>query len=299
MLSQQIAVKAVNVLRYRPGRRCVLHYQAERDGRPFDIVGKLYRKPKRAFETAKTHDALSRWQSDVLKVPALLAEPYDGFLLMEYVSGRNLGDALEHESSSSEREHFIRSAARALAALHSMALVSRERRTVAAEFVSLQERLAALRQAASDLHHELEGFTQKIASHLAKVDAPGSCTIHGEYKPNQLLVSDGDIALVDLDRVCNGDPAIDVGNFAAVLCKEVALERHAHLEDLARVFLDEYLEQRSSPGVAERARLYKAIALLRMLVRSFERAPQQALQQGDVWQPLVLLREAQRALDSL
>jgi thiamine kinase-like enzyme len=139
----------------------------------------------------------------------------------------------------------------------------------------------------------------KLESVLSRLRVPEETFIHGEYKPNQLLLEAGRVMLVDLDRACTGDPALDVGNFVATLKKEWLLEGHSHLLGLDTIFLEHYLSQSRSKGLAERATAVQVISLLRMLTRYFERLPQQHMRMGNDWPPLALMREAERLLHTL
>ena len=50
------------------------------------------------------------------------------------------------------------------------------------------------------------------------------CAVHGDFSANQVLVSETDVAIIDLDWACLGDPADDLGNFLAQF-ERLALRR--------------------------------------------------------------------------
>lgn len=294
-------VMRIDVLRYRPGRRCVLLFEIEMaDGTTLEIVGKLYRDGGRAQAVARKLAALCRQTSGQLLLPEPVGDPGElPLLLMKRLRGSNLGDQLESTTSREENERSVRAAAAALAGFHRLALESDQRRSLQTELGQLQSRLEPVRHVEPDLAAEVGDLLTQLEAPLAQLPPAADCLIHGEYKPNQLLLSHGRIAVVDLDRACLGDPAIDVGNFMAVLRKEVLLEGHTHLEGLDQVFLAEYESAQQVTGLAKRAKLFESIAFLRMLTRHFERAPQQYGHRGDDWPPLALLHEARRSLASL
>jgi aminoglycoside phosphotransferase (APT) family kinase protein len=220
-------------------------------------------------------------------------------LLMTRLRGSNLGDQLETTTSRGQNERAVRAAAAALASFHRFALDSDQRRSLQTELGNLRGRLDPVHNVAPQLATEVALLLAQVEALLAQLPPAAGCVIHGEYKPNQLLLSEGRIAVVDLDRACIGDPAIDVGNFMAVLRKEVLLEGHGHLEGLDAVFLAEYDLAHHVDGLARRAKLFESISFLRMLTRHFERAPQQYARRREDWPPLVLLRETRRSLASL
>jgi hypothetical protein len=294
-----IAVKRVDVLRYRPGRRCVLRYDVEHADGALDLVGKLYANPDRAQLVAKKLAVLSSQATRELMLAAPIGElANNGLLLMEHLHGSNLGDELEATASRDKNERAIRAAAAGLAAFHRFGLESSQRRSLQTELNNLRARLRPLHDVAAGLARDIEALLTQIEARLAALPKAAECVIHGEYKPNQLLLNSDQIALVDLDRACIGDPAIDVGNFAAVLRKEVLFEGHSHLAGLDGVFVREYLAANDVDGIVERAGLFQTIAFLRMLTRYFERAPQHYVRQGEDWPPLVLLSEARHSLQT-
>lgn len=292
-----MGVKQVEVLRYRPGRRCVLRYAGEYSNGAIDLVAKLYTDGERAKLVSKKLAALCSQPTSEVKLAAPIGEmPSNGLLLMEYLHGTNLGDQMETTMSREDNERSARAAAAGLAAFHRFRLESSECRSLQTELDNLHARVRPLHDIGCDFAGDVELLLAQIEARFAALPKAAECVIHGEYKPNQLLVAGGQIALVDLDRACIGDPALDVGNFAAVLRKEVLLEGHGHLAGLDGVFVREYLATSNADGIAERASLFQAIAFLRILTRYFERAPQRYARLGAAWPPLALLTEARLSI---
>ena len=59
-----------------------------------------------------------------------------------------------------------------------------------------------------------------LASRLAMglLDAPRlNCPIHGDFSAGQVLLTNGHVALVDLDHAAHSDPAADLGSLMAQL----------------------------------------------------------------------------------
>jgi aminoglycoside phosphotransferase (APT) family kinase protein len=295
-------VTRIEVLRYRPGRRCVLRYELEReDGSRTELVGKLYDDAGRACAVADKLAALAKQQTNEIRLPIAVADPDDAsLLLMTHMRGTNLGDQIENNMSRQENQAAVRAAASALSRFHRFELSTTQRRSLRTELDNLLQRIERLHAVAPALAEDIQALLQQVNQLLDSLPQAKDCVIHGEYKPNQLLLDDGSVAVVDLDRACLGDPAIDVGNFMAVLRKEVVFEGHTHLEDLDRVFLATYEEQATRvDGLAERAHVFEVISFLRMLTRYFERAPQAYERRGSKWPPLALLTEARRSLAAL
>jgi hypothetical protein len=93
------------------------------------------------------------------------------------------------------------------------------------------------------------------------------------------------------------DPAIDVGNFMAVLRKKCC-SRATPTSKAWTVSSWLSTTRPTTPTVLAEREALRSISFLRMLTRHFERAPGVA-QRGEDWPPLVLLRETRRSLASL
>jgi tRNA A-37 threonylcarbamoyl transferase component Bud32 len=296
------AVRAVEVLRYRPRRRCVLRYELEEPaiGGRNELIAKVYPKGPKAEWVRDKLGALRAQVTNGLRLPAPVPSAEASTLLvMERVPGANMGDMLESTETETEAKDVLRVAAGALVTFHGLALKTDEQRTIAGELEQLRRRTEQLCYAAPGLAEEVKVLLDRIAPMVEDVSGAEQCLIHGDYKPTQLLSEHDSAALVDLDRACIGDPAIDVGNFMAVLDKAALIEGVGHASGLADWFLAEYLELSGRRVLEERARLFEAIALVRMLVRKFERVPHKYFRYGRDWQPFALLDEADDRLQAL
>lgn len=84
---------------------------------------------------------------------------------------------------------------------------------------------------------------------------------HGDLSPDQVLLGDDGVRLIDFDRVCLATPAADLGSFRAASAL-------AGAEPLADALLDGYAERRTPPGERE-LRLHTAASLLTRAVEPF------------------------------
>jgi aminoglycoside phosphotransferase (APT) family kinase protein len=102
---------------------------------------------------------------------------------------------------------------------------------------------------------------------------------HGDFTPGQVLLDDaGRTALVDVDTLCLGEPALDLGRFLAYL--HVAAVRRSStawplLGDLTALFVESYLDTCAAMGTAApstgdtrllwaRTALFRALTLARL-----------------------------------
>lgn len=102
------------------------------------------------------------------------------------------------------------------------------------------------------------------------VDASAQVLCHGDFTPSQVLFTDDAVSgMVDLDTVCWGDPAMDLGRFLAHLDLAVAKAGGSSTEPwaerLASHFLAGYGEAAGGRGLdgalPSRTRVFRSIAL--------------------------------------
>jgi aminoglycoside phosphotransferase (APT) family kinase protein len=290
----------VECLRYRPRRRCVLRYRVG-DGDAGDAVAKVYHDGRKAAQVrGKLRRLAPAARPRGLRLPRPRGRPAGlAVVLMERLEGQNLADRLEATRTRAEARPLVEIAGRALAAFHALAPPGRETRRFEDEIGRLRLRGGRLAAVSPDVARRVKALLERIEERLARLGADEFRLVHGDFKPSQLLVEDERPALVDLDRACCGDPALDLGNFLAVLRKQVVLKGSWHVGEVAPAFLAAYRERAERPGSEARARLFEVFALARMLVRNVERAPHGLAWEGDAWRPLRLLDEAERGLDAL
>lgn len=289
----------VAVLRYRPHRRCVLLYvaKAQRDKRRREVIGKVYRQASRAAEVAE-RQRIMRTQAAAsgLVVPEPLAVlPALNLLLMERVPGSQMKDLLRLRSDGRD-ELLTRRAAAALAILHSLRPRVDEVRSLASELERVRKRVGRLQLVAPLLAGHMSALLDRIVSAAREAGSETPSLVHGDFKPSQLLLDETRVAVLDLDRVCRGDPALDVGNFMAQFRKEARLTGRDALRRLARPFLDEYRRRVPAEGLAERARVFETLALVRMASRRFRLDPSSYAASPSASLPALLLEEAAACL---
>jgi aminoglycoside phosphotransferase (APT) family kinase protein len=113
------------------------------------------------------------------------------------------------------------------------------------------------------LARRADELARRLATPLAA--APDMrCSLHGDFSANQVLVSDEDVAIIDLDWACHGDPADDLGNFLAQ-AERIALRgdmSSSRVELLREALLKGYA-QATKGSLPERIGLYTAVEVFR------------------------------------
>jgi hypothetical protein len=278
-------------LRYKPGDRCVIRYVLGlSEGTRAGIVGKLYASPAQASEiyelTRRVYDEqLAQGERPLLPRPLLcinelgLVVTEDLAMGGEITAGTAVLCPVGHASQPPLQA--IHSAARALARLHSGAVLPESARTGAVEAARARKRALRVAEIVPELADRAKSLADRIDERL-EPEIPTRVPAHGSFKPAQLVFRDGQVLITDFDQFCTADPALDVGYFLAYL-RPASLwygRRAARnwFEASARAFLSAYREAAAAgplglemDGIVSRAPLYEAAVMFKIANRRFNR----------------------------
>lgn len=253
---------ALRTLRYKPERRYV--------GQLFGANGTaavVRAYTRRGFDLALMRcRALARTERP--PVPrALGALPEHALLAYEWVDGTSLDEA-------GLASDGVRAAGVALATLHRLPSGDLPHRGPGTEIAAPLEIAASVGILCPHLAQPAGDLARHLADRLAE-RAPGSALLHGDFDASQCLVGvDGRVTILDLDELHRGDPAADLGTFAAhleraAICGRLPPDAPARTVEL---LLDGYA---CAGGAVARdaVELHTAVALLRLATHAFrERA---------------------------
>jgi aminoglycoside phosphotransferase (APT) family kinase protein len=290
-----LRAQAARVLRYRPHRRCVLLRGSGADR----LIAKVYAPGAGAGDAYRRQRAIgaeARARGFVVPRPLALEADRQVFV-MERVPGSSLKQLLGRVGSGGEGARLARAAGGALAGFHAVSVETAESRSLDDELMRVQKPLPGVRLVAPELADRADVVLERVISAAEQTPPAGApVLVHCDYKPSQLLFNRRQVAVVDLDRACRGDAALDVGNFLAQFRKEALLTGNGSLRRLTSPFLDEYSRRTGRAGVAERARVFEVLALVRMAVRRFRMEPAAYARDPSRSLPVVLLDEAAACL---
>ena len=287
----------VSVLKYRPHNRCVLLYKVrapDSDDRR-EVVGKVYKNATKAAKTYAKQRRLHAAAADRgLTIPRPLALVDElNLVLMDRVRGASMQNLLH---MNADPEPMARTAAAALATLHSLPFEGSDVRGFPHLLMRYRKQVDCLRLVAPDLAAEIDNLVSRIERWEGECAPVAPCLIHGDYTLDQLLLGDGGVAIVDLDSIGPGDPAIDVGSFMAK-CRTNAQLMGEKRAELPEYFLAEYLARAGAgSGFAERAQVYCSLKFVRKAVRAFLSKPHRYARSPISSLPAILLKEAARHL---
>jgi hypothetical protein len=208
----------IRLTRHKAGRRCLIEYDVTltRGGRRESVtmIGKMRAKgADRA--THDLHLALRAAgfceanQAGVAVPEPLGLLPELGMWLQRKVPGQLATDLLPKADG-------VALATRIAVTAHTFygAPVPPQRtHTLADELRILRERLGALADAQPQWRARLTGILQGCERLAATLPVSAPRGIHRDFYPDQVLVNDERLYLIDLDLFCLGDPALDIGNF--------------------------------------------------------------------------------------
>jgi aminoglycoside phosphotransferase (APT) family kinase protein len=263
------------VIRYKPARRCVIEYDLETTesrspARAITLVGKVRARgvDRRSYELLQ-----SLWRGqfgpacpDQISVPEPVGVVADfRMTLQRKVTGVTAGEAL----LASDGAVLAIRIADAAAKIHRAGLPAHRRRTMDDELCILRDRLAAV--AAEQPHHATR-LTRLLAGCVevgAALADQAPAGIHRDFYHDQVIVDGPRLYVLDFDLYSEGDPALDIGNFAGHLT-ELSLRMlgdPAALADRERALEDRYVEH-SGERTRHAIRVYAALSLARHIFLS-------------------------------
>jgi Phosphotransferase enzyme family len=287
----------IELVSYRRRQRCVLRYTiagktlGSDESRRLVVYGKVTGVGSEAL-TGGMIDALrdqirerpaplrfalprsfgSRPDLKLSLLEALRGEPRMGAALKSRLRGR------PQQPDAPPLEEMIATCGYVAAALHASHLELGRPRSIDDELGRLRGEIAMSRQFVPQFGDRAQSWLERIADHAEQSEPLKLRLGHGDFKYQQLLFDDTGCALVDLDTICEAEPALDLGKFLAHMRAEGRRmqERGSRsprlVEELAERFLRAYVRGagdslEDEPRMRRRTALYEAIALLHMALR--------------------------------
>jgi aminoglycoside phosphotransferase (APT) family kinase protein len=289
----------VDVIRYRPGRRCTLRVRmrprrgADASGRV--VFAKVYHREDKARSVHEEMRALAH--ADAVRsgalsvamplalnaaVPMVIQEPVRGTPLDVFLAPPGGSDGTQGRA-----ERGLTKAATALAALHRSQAVTNRVRPIETELRRMADRCRQVEMIDPDVGRRGGEAVSSLAGMLECLPGWGAslAPIHGDCKPSQFLLDGDRVTVLDFDHFGMSDPASDIGTFLATLRQGAVLRANGGPGGPSRagmwvrstqgVFLRAYVRAAGrDDGFQNLARWYEAVALVRKALRAFARAIQ-------------------------
>ncbi len=304
---------AVNVVDYAQQAGCLLRYQIDgkltntrKIGRQI-IYGKVAAE-RRGELTGPILAALrQRMQEDNVayrfQLPHFVAyDPALQLVLLEEIRGLpqlpQLLTAYVQRSGSDQAtlplqpgtltlEKALDASARIATALHTSRIGLGQPRTLTIELATLQANIDRVRPLSPALASRLQAGLQAITAFAATTTALPLCFSHGDFTITQPRFDQTFGGLMDFDRVCQAEPALDLGQFQATLQVLIldatqdplnaptSTPNPSLVDQLCAHFLRTYTtelgySQQNAEQLHRRVRLYAMLGLLRLVLRSWQ-----------------------------
>ena len=296
----------VELVSYRRRSRCVLRYtvtgRAPAGGEPPRLViyGKLTPRGDdqlygETLATLRAHFEARR-NGDRITIPRSLGwRPELGLALLEEVPGEaKVGTALRARLKGKPPvdgptlEAMLSRCVGVATALHGSGLSIGRPRTLDDRLADLENEVEITRLFSPEFADRAGGWLARVTEQARLIEALPFRLCHGDFKYAQLFFDGDAVGLVDMDNVCQAEPALDLGQFFAYLRTQARKNPRAEsvsatLEhELCDRFLDEYAA-RMELGAEEvrrlraRATLHEVSSLLRMALHSQQKFKQARL----------------------
>ncbi|AFZ34479.1 aminoglycoside phosphotransferase [Stanieria cyanosphaera PCC 7437] len=213
---KNIQLHAIRVIRHKLGRRCAIAYELTVDTQSLVIIGKARAKglDHHSYELQRSlwQAGFSEDSSDGISVPEPLGIiPEWQMWLQKKVPGTIATDLLP----GTEGVAIASKIAEAAHKLHQTGIFTRRCHTMSDELNILHERLPQVAQQYPQWEKRLEQILSKCDRLGANTPELSQCGIHRDFYGDQVIVNGEHLYLIDLDLYCQGNPALDIGNFIA------------------------------------------------------------------------------------
>jgi len=266
----RLQLKAIRVIRHKPGRRCVVEYdvevkQPDAPQHVVTLIGKI-RARRSGNEGFRQLEAV--WNA------GFQSDSADGISVPEQIgviSRFQMWFQRKIEGETATRllteQDGVRLAVRIAEAIHKL-----HRANVPTERAhTMTDELRILRECLTKVAGQKPEWSARIGRLMhaserlgATVPEPKASGIHRDFYPAQVIVDASRLYLIDFDLYCQGDPGLDVGNFIGHMTEQSLRER-GHAEALAEQ--ERALEERfvELAGNASRTaiRVYTTLTLVR------------------------------------
>jgi len=270
-----VHLKEIRVVRYKPGQRCLIEYTVDVE----DSLGRLERvvvigKVRAGHSPRAAYRLLDKlWNSgfctestDGISVPEPIGvlDDFDMWLQRK-VSGVPATDLLTGPGGTL----LARRVAHAAVKLHRASIPAERRHTIADELRILHTKVPTVANGNKALAERVINILTAAERLASGIPVPAASGIHRDFYADQVIVDGERLYLVDFDLYCEGDPAVDVGNFLGHVTEQ-SLRTLGDPNALSHVEneLEERFVELSGETSRSAVRAYKTLTLVRHIYLS-------------------------------
>ena len=219
-------LRRIRVIRYKPGRRCVIEYDTEvtRPGRPLEAITLIGKVRRNRYGVSGYELLKAFWQAgfnadapDGISVP----EPIGTIArfrmwLQRKVPGQVATELLPARGGPALARRIVDAADK----VHRSGVPTDRSHTMIEELDILDTCLPHVAQMESRLAGRIDRLLD--ACHRLGDATPETprLGIHRDFYADQVIVHGERLYLIDFDEYCVGDPALDIGNFVGAVTEQ-------------------------------------------------------------------------------
>jgi hypothetical protein len=271
----RLRLKDIRVIRHKPGRRCVIEYvtrvyRPDASKEKVILIGKTRarRSGNEGFRLQKAiWDAgFDSESGDRISVP----EPIGVISAFQmWIQRKVKGPTADLLLAQSGGVGLARRIAGAIHKLHCARVPTEKAHTIHDELRILRECLAEVALVHPQWAPRLDSLMTACEKRGAATPAAGTCGIHRDFYASQVIVEGDRLWLLDFDLYCQGDPALDAGNFIGHVTEQSLRECGSPdvLGEVERAVEDEFARlsgEKTRPAL----RLYRDLTLARHIFLS-------------------------------
>lgn len=273
---EHVQLNAIRVTRYKSKRRCLIEYdlKLERPNAPIENITIIGKVRSRGLDLSSYNLVKSLWNQgfganskDGIFVPEPMGViPEFQMWLQRKVSGELATKLLPEEKGVALAQRI----AQAIHKVHQANIPTSRSHIIADELRILHERLPLVA-------HIKPQWTQRLEKILAACDRLGNNLpepyprgIHRDFYPDQVIVDESRLYLLDFDLYCQGNPALDIGNFIAHI-QEQSLRTLGNIEalqDRENALLKEFIKLTDGTTTIAEISAYTTLTLVRHIYLS-------------------------------
>jgi len=250
----QVQTTKVDMLRYVPEKRftarCTVQLKTTNgSNQEITFIAKQLsdgKKARKLFRDLRSlRQAWPRENAAPIPLPrALVCDEKEGAVFIEELKGDNLKQVL----FEIDLKKIMPAVGGLLADFHRVQKRVRKKVSIKNELAEVREAMRIIVKTLPQFKPRLKTFFDSFKSFQWN-DGMAPVLLHGTYRLNHLFLSDGELALLDLDSLRMGHPAYDVANFLSSLY--YLEEAHGRInaafrQEISRYFLQGYAEKMSS-----------------------------------------------------
>jgi thiamine kinase-like enzyme len=245
-----LRVRQITVLRHKPGKRCIVEYRVrveKPDYKPYlvRIIGKTRAKRFGQSSYRLQQEFWDRGFSEESRDRISVPEPLGHIPELEMWFQRKVkAEVSTRLFLPATATDLARRVAEAAFKIHQAGVSTSKNHFIGDELRILQNCFDTVGSTDPQFKERLEKLSAACRDLGESLLNRPTCGIHRDFYSDQVILRKRRIYVIDFDLYCQGDPALDIGNFTAHLT-EMALRLHGSSEALKHhedAILETYLE---------------------------------------------------------